>query len=113
LGGRIASIARLALCVDSYDEYKPGLLRAGLPAGSVVDTGSSPAGAIHFLRDNLRSGDVVLIKGRVRQKLARIGLALEGREVNCTLPACQFRSADCDVCSLLERGATVSRRRTT
>jgi UDP-N-acetylmuramoyl-tripeptide--D-alanyl-D-alanine ligase len=104
LGARIARIAQLAVCVDSYKHYKPGLLHAGLPRESVVDSGFETTRAVDLLRHGLRPGDVVLIKGRVSQKLARIALALEGREVGCTRTSCPRRGTVCAECPMLERG---------
>jgi len=104
VGARITRIAQLAVCVDSYNHYKPGLLHAGLPRGSVVDAGFQTTCAIDLLRHDLHTGDVVLIKGRVSQKLARIALALEGRKVGCTLTACHHHGTACEECPMLERG---------
>ena len=104
LGARIARNAQLAVCVDSYNHYKPGLLHAGLPRESVMDAGSGSTRAIGLLRQNLRPGDVVLIKGRLSQKLSRIALTLEGREVGCTLTACHRCGTVCEECPMIECG---------
>ena len=104
LGARMAKIAQLAVCVDSYKNYKQGLLAAGMPRESMVDAGADLSRAIEFLGTTLRPGDVVLIKGRDRQKLGRISLALGGRRVACTIASCPARAAHCPICPMLERG---------
>ena len=59
--------------------------------------------ALALLRDDLGPGDVVLLKGRWQQGLARIALALAGRDVRCRADPCPFRRMLCDLCPLLER----------
>jgi hypothetical protein len=101
----VANIAQLAVCVDSYKHYKPGLLEAGMPRESVVDAGADLTRVIDLLRGALRPGDLMLIKGRGTQKLERIALALGGRQVACTVGSCPAaRGAHCPICPMLERG---------
>jgi len=104
LGERIAQVAQLAVFVDSYREYKAGVLKCGMMRDALFDAGADFLAAVSFLRGVLRDGDVVLIKGRANQKLARIALALEGRKVRCTLTDCHTRGKACEVCPMLERG---------
>ena len=103
LGRRIAEISQLALFVGSYREYRGGVRQAGMPKQACFDAGHGITGAVEFLRRELRPGDVVLIKGRRRQRLERIALALEGRAVRCRLVACLVQSIHCDSCPMLER----------
>jgi UDP-N-acetylmuramoyl-tripeptide--D-alanyl-D-alanine ligase len=103
LGERIARIAQLAVFVDSYREYKGGVFKGGMKRDDVFDAGADLAAAVEFLRRELRKGDVVLIKGRDSQKLARIAYSLEGRKVGCTVTACRG-STGCETCAMLERG---------
>jgi UDP-N-acetylmuramyl pentapeptide synthase len=103
LGARIAGIAQLAVCIDSWKDYRRGLLAAGMPRESVVDAGIEFSRAVDFLRATLGPGDAVLIKGRNWQKLARIALALEGRKVACTRVRCEMRGMPCEACPLLGR----------
>jgi UDP-N-acetylmuramoyl-tripeptide--D-alanyl-D-alanine ligase len=104
LGARVAKIAQLAVCVDSYKHYKPGLLEAGMPRESVVDAGADLTRVIDLLRSTLRPGDLMLIKGRSTQRLERITLALGGWRVACLIASCPARAAHCPICPMLERG---------
>jgi UDP-N-acetylmuramoyl-tripeptide--D-alanyl-D-alanine ligase len=104
LGARIARIAQLAVFVDSYREYKGGVFKGGMKRDAMFDAGADLAAAVEFLRRELRKGDVVLIKGRDSQKLARIAYLLEGRKVGCTVTTCRNRGPGCEACAMLERG---------
>ena len=57
----------------------------------------------HYLKSRLRPGDVVFIKGRKSERLARLALALEGREVRCDVEGCRLHFQNCDDCALLEK----------
>jgi len=59
--------------------------------------------AVEALKDDLRAGDVVLIKGRDTQRLARVAFALMGRQVRCELKSCDAK-VECEPCPMLERG---------
>lgn len=59
------------------------------------------ASALALLRPVLGEGDVVLIKGYEDQGLARVALALEGREVGCGVRWCVLRHQRCDDCRYL------------
>ena len=58
--------------------------------------------AVEALNDDLRPGDVVLIKGRDTQRLDRVALALMGRQVRCELKSCDAE-VECESCPMLER----------
>jgi len=103
LGRRIAEVAHLALFVSSYREYKAGVRQAGMPREAYLDAGQGISGAVEYLSRELRAGDVVLIKGRRKQRLERIALALEGRAVRCSCVTCPVKSNHCDFCPMLER----------
>jgi len=53
------------------------------------------------LKNELRSGDVVLIKGRGEEKLERIALELSGRKVRCQIPFCELENILCQECPCL------------
>jgi hypothetical protein len=59
--------------------------------------------ATQLLRDSLDEGDVVLTNGRWQQALARVGLALSGRDVKCRADPCPFKRMLCDYCPFLEQ----------
>jgi UDP-N-acetylmuramoyl-tripeptide--D-alanyl-D-alanine ligase len=106
LGERVAQVASRAILVGgskSFQRYAAGATRAGLPREALVHAGRNVLGAVQALREDLRPGDVVLIKGRDSQRLARVALALLGATVRCELTACHA-NAICDRCPMLKRG---------
>jgi UDP-N-acetylmuramyl pentapeptide synthase len=105
LGERLAAIVTTALIVgDQRKHYAAGATRAGLPREAIVGIGASVVRAVEALRDELRAGDVVLIKGRNTQRLDRVALALAGRQVRCDIKFCDAYPTQCDGCPMLERG---------
>jgi hypothetical protein len=67
--------------------------------------GSSIHKTIAILRRELEHGDVVLVKGTGSQRLERVILALQGRNVQCPAKMCQVNGRiRCVECPLLERG---------
>lgn len=103
--GRIAS--RLYLVTGSGENakcYRVGAKRAGLEPSRITVATRDVATVIAQLRDELRPGDVVLVKGRYYQRLERVRLALFGRQVQCTLPYCRVPTLECSACTMLERG---------
>jgi UDP-N-acetylmuramoyl-tripeptide--D-alanyl-D-alanine ligase len=98
LGERIAQIADLAFLLGgNARRYASGARRAGFPDESMINAKRDVLKVVEMLRSELREGDVVLVKGRDRQRLERIGLALTGRQVNCTKADCDA-VARCQVC---------------
>jgi len=84
--------------------------RAAKTAANAVRAGMDPKNvfcfpslqdSVEFLKRELRSGDLVLVKGRGLDKLARISLALI-QDVTCWRPTCTLH-VECDVCSELNR----------
>ncbi len=105
IGERIASIASRAIFVGgNFQRYAAGAKRGGLPPSSILDAGRSVLKAVELLRNELRPGDVVLIKGRDTQCLARISLALLGKKVRCNIEFCDTRAVYCETCPVLEHG---------
>ena len=56
---------------------------------------------------DLRPGDILLLKGRPTEQLERIGLALKGRDVRCTIDFCNLRLTRCDTCPKLATGCSL------
>ena len=105
IGERIASIASRAIFIGgNFQRYAAGVRRVGLPSSSMMDAGRSVLKAAELLREDLRPGDAVLIKGRDTQRLDRITLSLMGREVRCNIDFCDTRAVRCETCPILERG---------
>lgn len=104
LGARLAGIADRVVVVDGDPQpYATGARRAGAPPELRVDGAPRVQDAVALLAPDLRPGDVLLIKGRHSQKLARIPLALAGREVRCELKSCDIK-LQCQWCPMLGRG---------
>lgn len=108
LGGRIATIAsRLIVTSSEFQRYAAGARAAGMPRSALVDGHRDLRGIWEGLRADLEPGDVVLIKGRDTERLDRVGLALQGRNVRCTIAFCDLRGIRCEICPQLEKGWVV------
>jgi hypothetical protein len=75
-----------------------------MPRTSVTDAGHTARDAAEALSQLLHPGDVLLIKGRGPEKLDRVRLILEGRQVGCDIRYCSLRTQECERCPMLERG---------
>lgn len=105
IGERIASIASRAIFIGgNFQRYAAGVRRGGLHSPLLMDAGRSALKAVELLPEDLRSGDVLLIKGRDTQRLGRITLSLTGRKVRCDIDFCDTRAVRCETCPNLERG---------
>jgi len=105
LGMRAARTASLLVTMGrSFRRYWSGARRAGMPRSAIVDGGRTVQEAAASLRKILQPGDVVLLKGRRGQKLDRIRLILQGREVRCDIKLCLVSATECAQCPMLERG---------
>lgn len=101
VGAAIGEVADLALVVGEQGHaYLPGLRRAGLSESQVIEA-SGVQQAIAVLRDELRSEDVVLLKGQEDERLSRIALGLERTDVRCQRTTCLAYLQFCDDCPLL------------
>jgi UDP-N-acetylmuramoyl-tripeptide--D-alanyl-D-alanine ligase len=104
IGERIAGIASKAVFLGgNFQRYATGAKRGGLPKTSLINAGRDVRYAAEFIKNKLRAGDVVLIKGRSEQRLGRIALYLSGRKVLCNIDICRAATR-CDTCPMLERG---------
>ncbi len=107
LGDRIGRGANQAIFVggDNCQAYAAAAFRAGMPREAMQKVGDDIAAVIAALPTDLGEGDVVLIKGRLKQRLGRVALALLGRKVKCRIASCPIGdSITCDKCELLESG---------
>jgi UDP-N-acetylmuramoyl-tripeptide--D-alanyl-D-alanine ligase len=107
LGARLAAVAAKVVFVgerESLRNLTSGARSAEMTRESVVYAGKSPRRAAELVREDLRVGDVVLIKGRSTQHLERVALHLVGRPVPCDVEACGLKPG-CDECPLIARGA--------
>ncbi len=83
------------------DLLRVAATRAGLCAESITAFDGDLPAVAEYLREELRPGDVLLIKGRFHERLSRVALALEGREVRCWIPRCEPRLLGCLQCPAL------------
>ena len=105
LGMRVAGIASQLLTVGrGFRRYWVGARKAGMPRSAVTDAGRTVHEAAASLRSILRPGDVLLVKSRRGQKLDRVRLILQGRQVRCDIKHCEVRTMECADCPMLERG---------
>lgn len=88
--------ADLAVFIGPDSHYgQKGALEAGMDPAAVAHFPGCE-GAADWLRQRLREGDLVLLKGRIREHLARVLFHLQG-PVKCTLLQCRHRYL-CDQC---------------
>lgn len=105
IGQRLARSADLAiLSGDDVGRVRDSAVAAGMAPDAIVQVGRDVTATIAAARHLVRAGDVVLLKGKQSQHLSRVGLALEGREVRCTIPACEVLGVLCRTCPMLGRG---------
>ena len=99
-----AAADRVVLVGPSGDmqPYRSGLARGGVARENVQRVHNAREAA-ELLGPELRDGDVVLTKGRQQQALARVALALSGRDVQCRADPCPFKRMVCDLCPYLEQ----------
>jgi UDP-N-acetylmuramoyl-tripeptide--D-alanyl-D-alanine ligase len=105
LGERVAEVASRAVFLtgSNVTAYMAGARKGGLPAEALVNAHGRVQEAIAALKDDLGPGDVVLLKGRDTQHLARVAIGLEGRHVGCELTQCDVKIR-CEWCPMLESG---------
>ncbi|MCC7010163.1 MAG: hypothetical protein IT184_15255 [Acidobacteria bacterium] len=105
IGQRIGRVAAQAIVFDVGADLSP--LRTGLKQGGLapeaIEVVHDVAKATSLVSD-LGEGDLLLLKGRRVQRLERIALALQGRDVRCRVTACPLNMAACHTCRLLARG---------
>lgn len=102
LGRWAASSADMAVFIDSAGETAArSAVRQGM-AESAVHWYVNLREASDFLERELRSGDVVLLRGRISQHVARLFFAQMGT-VQCWKPLCR-RQIQCDLCPDLGAG---------
>jgi len=105
LGHRLAQTADRVIHVGGRKPFASivsGAVASGLPRDRLSHAGRDVLDAAAILREELRTGDVVWIKGRSTQHLGRIGLAVAGRDVRCRVLTCPVMPG-CESCLMLER----------
>jgi UDP-N-acetylmuramoyl-tripeptide--D-alanyl-D-alanine ligase len=105
VGEAVGGVADLVVVVGTtLPKYLPGLRNSGLADSQIIEADDVHQ-AIRTLRREIRSGDVVLLKGRENDRLSRIALALSGADVKCARTTCEAYLQFCDDCPLLCRAA--------
>jgi len=103
LGKLAGSVCDLVLLVGNAEEYYlPGLNQSGHSRQTVYLCRRDFRNAIPLLREQLRAGDVVLIKGRHEQRLRRIALALGDASVLCPVQKCEAINLECTECWMMK-----------
>ena len=108
VAARAAALADEIVVVGStYQFYAAELERQqkGSARLETLHTFRQISEASKYLKSCVNPGTVVLIKGRKSERLARLALALEGREVRCNVEGCRLHFQNCDDCALLEKSS--------
>ena len=74
-------------------------------ATRILNAGHNIQKAIQAAGSALETGAVVLVKGRTGQRLERVSLALQGRQVCCTRRECDMGILECADCPALARAS--------
>jgi len=103
--GKVATKAFFLCSEKSFKTYAGGAVAVGFHKSNLCNAGTDGLlELIAKLRTELVSGDVLLVKGRLNQRLERIAFALKGRSVACGLGVCDAKSTACDACPMLAQG---------
>lgn len=90
-----------------------GAIKAGMLPENIIDSSGSLLIALNLLKTDIGSRDVVLIKGRGKDGLDRIRLALQGQEVDCMALPCPLKRRTCYRCDRLARDPTATAKQMT
>jgi UDP-N-acetylmuramoyl-tripeptide--D-alanyl-D-alanine ligase len=104
IGERVAGIASKAVFVGcNFQRYAAGAFRGGFSKNNIIKAGRDVLYTAELIKNELKPGDVVLVKGRTDQRLERISLLFTGRKVLCNIISCKA-AIRCDTCPMLEKG---------
>jgi len=105
IGARFAPIVSRAVLVGkSFQRYAAGARRTGVNMSGFLLESHSVLEAAAILCEELKPGDVLLIKGRHDQRLERVALSLMGARVKCNIRRCRIKGMPCATCAMLESG---------
>jgi UDP-N-acetylmuramyl pentapeptide synthase len=103
--GELFSRAYLLCNKTGFKQYRAGALRGGAEKEDLLHFQRDELSAlIERLKEETGPDDVILIKGRLSQRLGRVALALQGVPVKCTIGHCDIRSTQCSGCPMLKIG---------
>jgi UDP-N-acetylmuramyl pentapeptide synthase len=107
LGEQVGKIADLVLFVGGKRQFRPfrsHAARVGLPREKFAWATKAIPDAMAIFPFPIRSGDLIIVKGRGSQRLERITLALTGENVQCQIKTCKVTVAlRCHNCPMLTR----------
>ena len=106
LGAMAAEFAHAAIFIGEHSAAAKAAAVAGGIDQAHCFAVESTAAATRILSLQLRAGDLLLLKGRNIQHLARVFLGLE-KTVTCVLPRCNWTFL-CDDCDFLDIGSVAS-----
>lgn len=102
LGKKIGQCAdKLIFAGDVFPRIKSGAIAGGMTSDQIIDAHHRIEEEVTRLKNDLREGDIVLIKARDTQKFRRYTLSLKGESVRCSVRYCNIKFDQCDVCPLL------------
>jgi UDP-N-acetylmuramoyl-tripeptide--D-alanyl-D-alanine ligase len=105
VGARIAEVADIAVFIGQARRASAaGAARAGMPRECIVKAGYGVKEAVDYLKKVVEPGDVILVKGRLAQRLERIAIALRGLPVGCGAQECRVMGMSCEQCPRLNAG---------
>lgn len=105
IGADVARIASHLILVGCSRVKRPlfaGAKKAGMHSDNLIFVGNSIVRAIKEAHKLVQPGDLILVKGRSSQKLARVAYALKGDPVLCSREFCKEKQR-CISCDLLQR----------
>ena len=103
VGRRIGEVADEVLCLGTgMSGVRSGAVSAGMNRDAVQLLAPDFRLAVRWLEENLRPGDVVLVKGMSMLSLRRVALCLTGHRVSCHASSCKVKVPSCRECPLLE-----------
>ncbi|MCX7016435.1 MAG: Mur ligase family protein [Candidatus Sumerlaeota bacterium] len=107
VAARAARVASRFLFLGSNESFlrlRAALTREGIPSQAVTFCHHDLRMAADLLREDLKPGDVALIKGRSSQRLRRVVRMVLGAPVRCDVAECAYPRTRCEECPMLERG---------
>jgi len=104
VGRHVAAVADAAVVIGTdawkFERYRGGAIAGGMTQEQVVFARDIPDAV--YLLPTLTYGDVLLVKGRRKEKLTRLILSLAGEPVHCQVAECTLHEF-CDTCRHLRR----------
>ena len=106
LGKRMAEILDAVVFVGANNERLAAYAsEAGMPKDALHRVEPGVHTIVAALRELMRPGDTILLKGYIYQRLERVALALQGQTIGCGLVHCELPCPwGCATCPVLATG---------